>query len=295
VNVIFKIIIFQVDSDEKNDNGGGSTRKRKADNETGNSDNGTGNDSVAGGTGASSSGIGSSESGSNEKEGDENDPKRPRSSVGSNVTDLGLDLDDDSEEEEEESVGGDHNVQEDATNENNDFQEDATNETNDVEEADETADDDGSVVGSSNPGSVAGGDQAAGPSGPTEGKLEWLSYKELMGTTYPIKSQKLYLAAFNNFESYLKKSGSYDPKSPPAELSILNYFHHLRTVDGWASTTLWSHFSRVNAVMKRTWGINLTIYPRLSELLKGFESGEKVKKSSVFTPQQVRIAIVIPI
>jgi len=120
-----------------------------------------------------------------------------------------------------------------------------------------------------------------------EGNKGWLSYKELMSTTYPAKSRNVYLAAYLNFERYLRTSEDFDVNVVPSELSIMNYFHHLRVDKRWVSTTLWSHFSRVNAVMKRTWGVNLTIYPRLLQLLKGYETGHKVKKASVFSPQQV--------
>jgi hypothetical protein len=85
----------------------------------------------------------------------------------------------------------------------------------------------------------------------------------------------------------MKKQGVFNPESPPEELTLMNFFHHLRRDKKWAPTTLWSYFSRVNAVMKRTWGVNLTIYPSLTSLLKAYESGHKVKKASVFSPQQV--------
>jgi len=122
-----------------------------------------------------------------------------------------------------------------------------------------------------------------------EGNKGWLSYKDLMATTYPAKSRNVYLSAYLNFERFLRSSGSFDCNVAPSQLSILNYFHHLRTDKHWKSTTLWSHFSRVNAVMKRTWGVNLTIYPRLLQLLKAYETGHRVKKASVFSPQQVVI------
>jgi len=151
-------------------------------------------------------------------------------------------------------------------------------------------------LSSSNPGSPghhqvqAGQDPAVadadqGQARYIEGKDSWLSYKELMATTYPAKSRKIYLASYVQFENYLKKKGA-DPNVEPDELSILNYFHHLRTDKKWASTTLWSHFSRVNAVMKRTWGFSMTKYPRVPDLLKGYEGGHRVKKACVFSPQQ---------
>ena len=119
-----------------------------------------------------------------------------------------------------------------------------------------------------------------------EGNGLWMSYKDIMSTSYPAKSRKVYLAAYVSLENYLKSIGKFDPEVAPDQLSILYYLHHLRTVKKWAATTLWSHFSRVNAVMKRSWGVNLTSYPRVTDLLKSYETGQKIKKASVFSPQE---------
>ncbi len=145
------------------------------------------------------------------------------------------------------------------------------------------------VLAAAQPVPVAGpinpnhGNQAAY----VEGKKDWLSYKDLMSTTYPVKSRNCYLSAYLTLKKYMKKQGVFHPDSAPEELTLMNFFHHLRRDKKWAPTTLWSYFSRVNAVMKHTWGVNLTIYPSLTNLLKAYESGHKVKKASVFTPQQV--------
>jgi len=291
-----------MDADDKTETGGSDGRKRKADSATGGSSGGStsgGSSSAAFGPGSSGIGFGGGGGG------DDQDPKRPRSSTGSNQNDTGVDLGEDSSEEENDFSDRNNENEEpdlegipaDAHQEVGDQDDNVGHEPGigDKEQAHpDDEEENGSVIGSSNPESVAGSSASARTSRSTEGKIDWLSYKELMATTYPSKSQKLYLAAFGSLESYLKSTGNFDPKSPPDELSILNYFHHLRTVKGWVATTLWSHFSRVNAVMKRVWSVNLTIYPRLSELLKGYETGHRVKKSSVFTPQQARIAIVIP-
>jgi hypothetical protein len=124
-----------------------------------------------------------------------------------------------------------------------------------------------------------------------EGKDVWLSYKDLMSNTYPAKSRKVYLSAYVSLESYCKRLGVFSADLPPSEHAILNYFTHLRKDKKWASTTLWSHFSRINAVTKRSFGLNLTIYPRLTDLLKSFEEGHRVKKACVFTPQQASLLI----
>jgi hypothetical protein len=119
-----------------------------------------------------------------------------------------------------------------------------------------------------------------------EGNTGWLSYKDLMATTYPAKSRKIYLSSYASFEKYLRSKGQFNPDLPPTELSCMNYFHHLREDKKWKCTTLWSHFSRVNAVTKRTWGMNLAKLPSMTGLLKAYETGHRVKKASVFSPQQ---------
>jgi hypothetical protein len=213
---------------------------------------------IDGATAGTSGGTGS---GTGSGDGSGEDPKKPRQP--SNKDDTGIDVG--SESDEEESADAEDQVDEEE-------------------------------LPSSNPGSPghhqvqAGQDPAVadadqGQARYIEGKDSWLSYKELMATTYPAKSRKIYLASYVQFENYLKKKGA-DPNVEPDELSILNYFHHLRTDKKWASTTLWSHFSRVNAVMKRTWGFSMTKYPRVPDLLKGYEGGHRVKKACVFSPQQ---------
>ena len=148
------------------------------------------------------------------------------------------------------------------------------------------------VAGPPNPNPAAAGHVALAPNpnlgnqAYVEGNGVWMSYKDLMATSYPAKSRKVYLAAYISLEGYLKSIGQFDSEVAPDQLSILNYFHHLRTVKKWGATTLWSHFSRVNAVMKRSWGVNLPSYPRLTDLLKSYETGQKIKKASVFSLQE---------
>jgi len=227
--------------------------------------------------------------GSGDGEDDKPDKRKPNNASDNNESE------DDEEEEDEE---GDEDVGEEELEA---FLVEQGLGDHEEEEDQEDGNDSESVVPSSN-SSVQGSPTheagtSAGATGPTpaEGKKDWLSYKQLMETTYPVKSRKLYLAAYVTLERYLKRVGEFHRDSPPQQLSLLNYFHYLRTQKGWVATTLWSHFSRINAVMKRTWGVNLSVkYPRLSDLLKGYESGHRVKKASVFTPQQEILTIVIP-
>ncbi len=119
----------------------------------------------------------------------------------------------------------------------------------------------------------------------SEGK--WLSYSELMLDSYPAKSKIIYLKAYKMFERYLKGQNQFVPNVAPTELQILNFFHYLKHEKNFAPTTLWSTYSRVNACVKRLFGFSLKSFVRVTDVLKSYESGYKVKKASVFTPQEV--------
>ena len=129
-----------------------------------------------------------------------------------------------------------------------------------------------------------------GPSGQSDANSEgnWLSYSQLMLDSYPAKSKIIYLKAYKMFERYLKSQKQFVPDVAPTEIQILNYFHYLRHEKKMAPTTLWSTYSRVNACVKRLFGFSLKNFVRVSDVLKSYESGYKVKKASIFTPQEVR-------
>jgi len=123
----------------------------------------------------------------------------------------------------------------------------------------------------------------------SEGK--WLTYSELMMDSYPSKSKVIYLKAYKNFERYLKSQNKFVPNTRPTELQVLNYFHYLRNEKKFAPTTLWSTYARVNACVKRIHGFSLKSFVSVSDCLKSYESGYKVKKASVFTPGEVNLSI----
>ena len=132
-----------------------------------------------------------------------------------------------------------------------------------------------------------------GPSGHSDSNSEgkWLTYSELMLDSYPAKSKIIYLKAYKMFERYLKSMKQFVPNLAPTEIQILNYIHYLKHEKNMAPTTLWSTYSRVNACVKRLFGFSLKSFVRVSDVLKSYESGYKVKKASIFTPQEVHISI----
>jgi hypothetical protein len=107
-----------------------------------------------------------------------------------------------------------------------------------------------------------------------------------MKETYPAKSKDVYLSAYRNFELFLKSENQFAPNVAPTETMLLNYFRYLKSVKQWQATSIWSHYARLNGVLKRRFHTSLKLYPSLTDMLKSFEVGHRVKKASVFTPQQ---------
>jgi hypothetical protein len=153
----------------------------------------------------------------------------------------------------------------------------------DEEAATEAAEDQEVQVASSNPGSPVC----------AQGK-NWLSYESLMEETYPSKSKEIYLSAFRDFELFLKSENQYAPNVVPTETMLLNYFRYLKTVKRWVATSIWSQYSRINGVLKLRFGFSLKDFPSVTDLLKSYEVGHRVKKASVFSPQQIEDMIVDP-
>jgi hypothetical protein len=155
----------------------------------------------------------------------------------------------------------------------------------DKEEQEEEEEGEASDGKSETNGNAEAGEPAGqAPAAQTEGN--WMSFESLMNETYPAKSKAVYQAAFVKFELFLKAEKKFEPNVAPTETMFLNYFHFLRTVKFWGATTIWSTYSRLNAVLKRRYKVSLKSYPSITDLLKSYEVGHRVKKASVFTPQQ---------
>ena len=211
-------------------------------------------------SGPSRSGDDQSDGGGSEGDG-EGDGTRPEA-----PNDSGDDQDDDGDDDAQDGAGGDGG---------GDGDEDETSE----EEAEGSEGDD-----ESNENVDAAAPVVAAPAAQPEGN--WLSYDQLMSETYPAKSKAVYQAAFTNFELFLKSEKKFEPNVAPDETSFLNYFRYLRNVKAWGASTIWSMYSRLNAVLKRRYRGSLKLYPGITDLLKSYEVGHRVKKASVFTPQQ---------
>ena len=127
-----------------------------------------------------------------------------------------------------------------------------------------------------------------------EGNAPWLQYSDLMSDSYPAKSKFVYLKAYRDFEKFLKGRNQWVANTCPTDLQVLNYFHFLRHELKHAPTTLWSIYARINAVMKRVFGVSLNSYSRVGDVLKSYDSGHVVKKAGIFTPQQIEDFVTDP-
>jgi hypothetical protein len=139
----------------------------------------------------------------------------------------------------------------------------------------DAAEDQEAQVLSSNPGSPVG----------EQGK-NWMSFEALMEETYPAKSKEVYLSAYRDFELFLKSENKFAPNVVPDETMLLNYFRYLKNIKQYKATSIWSQYARLNGVLKRRFRFSLKEFPSVTDLLKSYEVGHRVKKASVFTPQQ---------
>jgi hypothetical protein len=175
--------------------------------------------------------------------------------------------------------GGDDPNDDGSEESNSDESDDEVEDDEEEEVAAETevAEDQDGQVPSSNPGSPVG----------AQGK-NWLTFESLMAETYPAKSKEIYLSAFRDFELFLKSENKFVLNVVPNETMLLNYFRYLKNVKKWAPTSIWSQYSHLNGVLKRRFRFSLKEFPSVTDLLKSYEVGHRVKKASVFSPQQER-------
>ena len=91
-------------------------------------------------------------------------------------------------------------------------------------------------------------------------------------------------------ERYLKIWVSFKNNSPnsaefenriPEENELLDFFRHLRNDLKYSSSSMWTYYSMLNAVIKGKYGERLQKYPRITSLLKSHDTNIK-KKAPVF-------------
>ena len=172
-------------------------------------------------------------------------------------------------------------------------EEDASADLGADDEAEEEADQEVHVEpdGASDNGEVqdeeAEGRQAGNGDPATGGNFVWKTAKDINQETFPMKSKANYQEAYVLFQRFLKAQGRFVEGVCPSEEDILNYFSYLFNDRHLASSTIWCTSAKLNACLKREFGIKLQNFPCISELLKSFETGRVVKKAKIFSPQEV--------
>jgi len=98
-------------------------------------------------------------------------------------------------------------------------------------------------------------------------------------------SRKQYRWIWSQFREHL---ADFDFESgPPGEESLVAFFKHLRLEKKFASTTLWTCYSCINSMMKRKYNVKLQSLPRLTMLLKGFDTDVK-EKALIFDEAEIK-------
>ena len=92
-------------------------------------------------------------------------------------------------------------------------------------------------------------------------------------------SRKKYLKVWCEFKERAVNSGEFEERMP-TEDEFADYFRSLRLEKKLSSSTMWTTYSIVNAVVKGEFGKRLQKYPRLTTSLKSFDTDTK-KKAAV--------------
>jgi len=88
-------------------------------------------------------------------------------------------------------------------------------------------------------------------------------------------SSKQYKRTWSQFRDFL---ADFDFESgPPGEESFIEFFKHLRSEKNYASSSMWTLYSCLNSVLKRKYNYKLQDHPRLTMLIKGFDTNVKDK------------------
>ena len=98
-------------------------------------------------------------------------------------------------------------------------------------------------------------------------------------------SREKYKKMWQDFKAFFPDA-NFDVRRPNEE-ELREFFMHMRTVRGCASSTIWTNFSMVNSMCKGKYSFDLRTLPRIITLLKSFEGAPK-KKAAIFTVEELR-------
>ena len=72
----------------------------------------------------------------------------------------------------------------------------------------------------------------------------------------------------------------------PTEDEFMDFFKHLRNELGMSSSTLWTNYSMVNSFVKGKYGKSLQTMPRITSLIKSFDTDIK-NKAFIFSKDEI--------
>lgn len=107
------------------------------------------------------------------------------------------------------------------------------------------------------------------------------SANDILNNINPVKSSDRYEAVWKNFIDYINKS------ERPTEEDLLQYVDYLKHQKGYAVSSIWSKYSMLNHKFQILYGEKLQKFPRLTHLIKSYESGYVRKTSKLFTKEDV--------
>ena len=90
--------------------------------------------------------------------------------------------------------------------------------------------------------------------------------------------------------TFVDFSGSSFDQQPPEEEILIDFFKFLRSEKHCASSSLWVFYSHMNVVMKNWYSLKLQSFPRITTLLKSFDSDIK-RKAGVFESSDIQTFI----
>ena len=98
-------------------------------------------------------------------------------------------------------------------------------------------------------------------------------------------SRHAYQKAWSQFQDFFPEECF--KENVPKEKHFIEYFKYLRNDKKFATTTLWTTYSKINAVLKMKFGRALQEFPRVAKFIKSFNTDVK-KKAAIFSPEDLK-------
>ena len=102
-------------------------------------------------------------------------------------------------------------------------------------------------------------------------------------------SRQRYLKIWEEFKSLSSNAMEFENRMPNED-ELTDYFRYLRMERKMSSSTMWTTYSMINSVVKGKYGQRLQNYPRLTTLLKSYDSDTK-KKAAVFESEDLGLFV----